>query len=103
MKTMNTKLSLTDDLIRGMFDGDGCIFTNFQQKLVPIFNNVRMPHYKQQQWDRLLQAIDLMQQKKHSNPQEWCKLINLTYDLTANSKRKHPKNYYYNPDFRPRA
>lgn len=66
----------------------------FEKLLLPIFGSIQMPPYKQQQWDRTLQAIELMDSKKHLTSQGWAELIELTYDISYNSKRRYSKSYY---------
>lgn len=76
----------------------------FMFVLEPIFANIPMHTVnKQRQWNNMVAAINIMRAKKHCNFEGWCKLIDLTYDLSENSKRQQTKEFFKNKNFVPKA
>lgn len=59
--------------------------------------------YKQGQWDAIVKAMRLMDEQRHFTPEGWRELINLTYAISYNHKRKHERSYYLNVELRPKG
>lgn len=50
--------------------------------------------YKHQQWERVYKATLLLNSGAQATEQGWCEVINLTYDVSVNHKRKKNREYY---------
>lgn len=70
----------------------------FRNVLLPIFENVHLgSEYKQQQWDRTWEVVQMLERQEHKNFDGFCKIIDESYDISGVNRRKFPIDYYKNP------
>lgn len=70
---------------------------DFKDHVVNLFQTSKLPSaYKQQQWDTVYKAFQLLETKQHlTSERAWKDFINLTYAVSDKPKRRNPKDYYY--------
>jgi hypothetical protein len=70
---------------------------DFRNQVVNRFKTSKLPSsYKQNQWDTVYKAFQLLETKQHlTSEKAWRDFIDLTYAVSDVPKRHHSKEFYY--------